>query len=82
MRDVFVKAYPEVVPELLSGATVEEMMESLPAAQEAYRRVAEQAKPVQVEPVPSGGGAGRSFPLDIGSMSPGLKIREGLRRRG
>ena len=82
LRELVVRAYPEVVPELLSGETVEEMLASLPAAQAAYQRIAEQARPAGPEPVPSGGGTSRAFPIDIGSMSPGLKIREGLRRRG
>jgi hypothetical protein len=82
LRDLVVRAYPEVVPELLQGETVEEMLASLPAAQAAWQRVAEQSRPSGPQPVPSGGGTSRAFPLDIGAMSSGLKIREGLRRRG
>jgi hypothetical protein len=79
LRELVVRAYPDVVPELLQGATVEEMLASVPVAQAAYARVAEQTRP---QPVPSGGAAARAFPIDIGAMSPALKIREGLRRRG
>lgn len=80
LRDLVVKAYPGVVPELLQGETVEEMLASVPEAQAAYQRIVEQSRPARPEPVPSGGGASRAFPLDTGAMSPGLKIREGLRR--
>ncbi len=81
LRELVLKAYPDVVPELLTGETVGEMLASLPAAQEAYGRIVEAAKSAQPEPVPAVGG-GRQFPMDVSTMSPALKIREGLRRRG
>ncbi len=81
LRELVLRAYPDVVPELLSGETVEEMLASVPAAQEAYGRIAEAAKAAQPDPVPAVGGA-RNFPMDVAAMSPALKIREGLRRKG
>ncbi len=81
LRDLVMRAYPDVVPELVSGATVEEMLASVPAAQEAYSRIVEVSKSVQPESVPAVGGA-RNFPMDVAAMSPALKIREGLRRKG
>lgn len=81
LRELVMRAYPDVVPELLSGETVEEMLASLPAAQEAYGRIVAETRVAHPEPVPAGGG-GRAFPMDVASMSPGLKIREGLRRSG
>lgn len=81
LRDLVVKAYPDVVPELLSGETVAEMLASVPAAQAAYSRVVDASKVAQPEAVPAIGGA-RHFPMDVAAMSPALKIREGLRRKG
>lgn len=82
LRDLVVKAYPDVVPELLHGESVEEMLASVPVAQAAYQRIVQETRPAAPEPVPSGGGASRAFPMDVGAMSPALKIREGLRRVG
>jgi hypothetical protein len=81
LRDLVMKAYPDVVPELLSGETVEEMLASVPGAQEAYGRIVEASKSAHPDPVPAVGGA-RHFPMDVSAMSPALKIREGLRRKG
>ncbi len=82
LRELMVRAYPEVVPELLVGESLAEMLESLPAAQAAWQRVAERTATPAPDPTPAGGGLARAYPLDVGAMSPGLKIREGLRRRG
>lgn len=81
LRELVLRAYPDVVPELLSGETVEEMLASVPEAQAAYGRIVAEAKVAQPEPVPAGGGS-RAFPMDVAAMSPALKIREGLRRNG
>jgi hypothetical protein len=81
LRELVMKAYPDIVPELLSGETVEEMLASIPAAQEAYGRIVEASKAAHPEPIPAVGGA-RHFPMDVAAMSPALKIREGLRRKG
>ena len=82
LRELMVRAYPDVVPELLSGETVEEMLASVPAAQAAYQRIAREVQPERPDPVPAGGGTARAFPMDVSAMSPALKIREGLRRAG
>ena len=81
LRELVMKAYPDVVTELLTGETVEEMLASLPAAREAYDRIVEASRSTQPETVPAVGGA-RNFPMDVAAMSPALKIREGLRRKG
>ncbi len=82
LRELIVRAYPEVVPELLVGESLEEMLESLPGAMAAWQRVAEQTSTPAPDPTPAGGGLARAYPLDAGAMSPALKIREGLRQRG
>jgi hypothetical protein len=81
VRELIQRAYPDTVAELLTGATVGELMAAVPAAQAAYRRVAEQLRAAPPAPVPAGGGV-RGPGLDPEALSPALKIREGLRRAG
>jgi hypothetical protein len=81
VRELIQRAYPDTVAELLTGATVGELMAAVPAAQAAYRRVAAQLRVAPPEQVPAGGGV-RGPGLDPETLSPALKIREGLRRAG
>lgn len=77
LRDLIARAYPDTVPELISGTTASEMLASVPAAQEAFRRIAEQAR--QSAPPGPAGPVSRSAAVDIESLPPHVKIREGLR---
>ena len=80
VRDLILRAYPDVVPELIGGETVAEMLAAVPAAQEAYRRVVETAgesRTVAPEPVPAGAGS-RSAPRNVDALPPVAKIRAGL----
>lgn len=79
LRDVIARAYPDAVPDLITGETVDEMLASVPAARDAYKRVAETVRTDHPDPVPAGGGI-RTPDAGIDAMSPELKIREGLRR--
>lgn len=80
LRDVIARAYPDAVPEMISGETVDEMLASVPTAREAYRQVAETVRAGQPDPVPAGGGV-RTPDANLDAMSPELKIREALRRK-
>lgn len=90
VRDLVLKAHPNVVPELVRGVTVAELTSSIPAAEAAYQRIAAAltGEPAAAPPadadasvpetppaVPSGAG---STVLDLAAIPPGEKIRRGL----
>lgn len=77
VRDLIARAYPDTVPELISGTTASEMLASVPAAQDAYRRIAEQTR--QSAPPSPAGPISRSAAVDVEALPPHVKIREGLR---
>jgi hypothetical protein len=78
IRDLLVKAHPDVVPELIQGTTYEELLAALPAARAAYARAAEQARRGSAHAaVPAGGGV-RTPPVNADALSPYAKIRVGL----
>ena len=79
VRDLIVKANPDLVAEMISGETLTELMDSVAAAKEAYRRVVdtvrEQASTVPTPIVPAGGSGTRIAIEDL--TSDGL-IKQGL----
>lgn len=77
LRELIVGANPDVVPELIQGASLREMLASLPAARAAYTRVAEAAVAAATPPVPSGS-AIRSRQPNVADLSPAAKIRAAL----
>ena len=80
VRELILAANPDVVPELIQGASFDALLASVEQARAAYVAVA--AK-VGAQPVVPGGQPGRQA-VDgrIEGLSPGAKIAEGLRRRG
>ncbi len=76
LRELIVQANPDVVPELVQGASLREMLDSLPAARAAYARIAEAAAAPST-PVPSGS-AIRSREPNPADLSPAAKVRAGL----
>lgn len=85
VRDFIVATDPGLIPELVVGASVGEVLASVAAARAAYRRVADQVRagPVAVEPVtppapvvPAGGAA--AFVVDPGELPSGELIRRGI----
>ena len=81
LRELIAKAHPDTVPELLQGATLAELLLSVPAAQAAYARVAEAARASDSPPVAAGATL-RSPEGRAEGLSPLAKIRAGLTRRG
>lgn len=77
VRELIVRAYPDIVPELLAGESVGDLIASVPAARAAYARVAESVRAQPPAPIPAGGG--RRPPHDPDSLPPEVKIRIGLR---
>ncbi|HMM41494.1 MAG TPA: hypothetical protein PKA95_06295 [Thermomicrobiales bacterium] len=77
LRELIVQAHPDVVPELVQGASLREMLDSLPAAKAAYARIAEAAASASPAPVPSGS-AIRSREPNRADLSPAAKVRAAL----
>ena len=82
VRQVVLAAYPDSVPELIQGATVPELLESIEPARAAFARVAESvvvpAQAVSPPTVPAGGG---SAVVDPGALPAAEKVRRGIAGR-
>jgi hypothetical protein len=88
VRELVLLAHPDVIPELVNGATFDELIGSVETARAAYQRIVESmqnannAAPADtVAPkIPAGGGQ-RQLNVNMEQLSPAAKISEGLRRR-
>lgn len=92
VRELVLKANPDVVPDLVRGGSIDELLASVEPARGAYQRVAEAVragtgsqpvaletpqKPAQAEPpVVPAGGA--SNVVDPSTLAPTTKIAQGL----
>ena len=78
IRDLVLKAHPDVVPELVTGDSLEDLLASIEPASAAYTRLAG-----ELNPAPPSVPAGASSPasLDPDRMPAALKIQLGLRNR-
>lgn len=81
VRDLALRAYPAVVPELVHGESVAGLLQSVTAAAEAYQRIAADlaAAPPVAPVVPAGSAA--AAPLDAEALPAVEKIRRGLGNR-
>jgi len=84
VRDLVLRAHPEIVPELLRGNSLEELLASVQPATEAYARIAEMLKPEEEGQagslqVPAGGSP--AVTVDAASLPAAEKIRRGLASR-
>jgi hypothetical protein len=77
LRDLVLRAHPDVVPELVAGSTLGELMASVEPARAAYRRVAET---VSAPPRVPAGDTPR-LAVDIELLPAVEKIRRGLATR-
>ncbi|MCO5222969.1 MAG: hypothetical protein M9947_15565 [Thermomicrobiales bacterium] len=82
VRRVVLAAYPDCVPELIQGATVQELLDAIEPARAAYARVAETmaersevAMAVNPPVVPAGG---TGVAIDPGALPAAEKVRRGL----
>jgi hypothetical protein len=88
VRELVLKAHPDVVPELVAGNSVAELTASIESARAAYQRIAERmASPhggrTIAPPVVPTGGNGVAVDLDV--LPAAEKIRRGVeagRRKG
>ncbi len=87
LRDLVLKANPDVIPEMIAGDTFDTLMASVDPAKAAYQRIVQSVGgaagggAAAVARVPAGGGATRQFVVNIEELSPSAKIAEGLRQR-
>jgi hypothetical protein len=79
VRELVLRAHPDVVPELVTGASVDELVASVEPARAAFRRVAESVREV-VPRVPAGDTP--ALAVDVGHLPAAEKIRRGLASRG
>jgi hypothetical protein len=94
VRELVLKAHPDVVPDLVRGGSVDELIASVEPARTAYQRIADQVRQgggvagsqggvetavvVQPPTVPAGGGTNVAEPGDLG---PTTKIAQALAAR-
>jgi len=81
VRELALRAYPQTVPELVTGTSVAELLASLEGAAAAYRRIADGigSRPPTVPTVPAG--SAPPVTLDPERLPSVEKIRRGLERR-
>ena len=78
VRALVLRAHPDVVPELVTGESVADLIASVEPARAAYARLAETLAQVRSEaaPVPAGGGS--PITVDPDRLPAAEKIRRGL----
>jgi hypothetical protein len=87
VREVVLRAHPDVVPELVQGATLDELLGSVEPAQAAFAAVSERVKPADpvaappVAPPAVPAGAGTAA-IDPGTLPAHELIRRGIVTRG
>lgn len=79
VRELVLRAHPDVVPELVTGGSVAELLASIDGAKDAYARLSEAWGDAQPKPVGVPAGGGEALPVDPALLPPGEKIRRGLR---
>ncbi|HEY7035089.1 MAG TPA: hypothetical protein VH482_27360 [Thermomicrobiales bacterium] len=80
VRELILRAHPDVVPELVTGSTVAELTASVEAARAAYAGVIDrQPTAVTTPPVVPAGGA--TIVVDPATLPTAEKIRRGLANR-
>ena len=87
IRELVLKAHPDVVPELITGTSVAELLSTVAPAQAAYGRLLETVRAGEsqattsapVPAVPAGGSA--PVPIDPDRLPAAEKIRRGIHAR-
>jgi hypothetical protein len=82
VRDLLLKTHPDLLPELVQGETLTELLESVGTAEQIFRRVAEvidARRAIAKPPMVPAGGTGSRVPID--HLSGDGLIRAALQRR-
>jgi hypothetical protein len=81
VRDLIVRAHPDIVPELVTGTSIAELTAAIEPARAAYQRIAEQTTR-QAPPVPPSVPAGGAHQIiDPDRLPTAEKLRRGLAAR-
>ena len=78
VREMVLRAHPDIVPELVAGDSVAALLASVEPARSAYARLAEAWGEAQPQPVSVPAGGGAPFPIDPAKIPSAEKIRRGL----
>jgi len=93
VRDLVLQAHPDVVPDLVRGASLDELLASVEPARSAYQQIAERVRgsaaaqaadapaPVIAVSPPSVPAGGTAPVVDPGALSPTTKIAHALAAR-
>ncbi|MDI3340852.1 MAG: hypothetical protein QJR03_09995 [Sphaerobacter sp.] len=83
IRELILAAHPDVVPDLITGATFDELMASIEPARAAYARIVASLReqPTAAPGIPAGQPGRQPVIANVEAVSPRGKIAEGLRRR-
>jgi hypothetical protein len=82
VRDLVLRAYPDVVPELVRGETLDDLLSSIEPASTAYISLAARFdKPAVHSPEPVPAGATPPVPIDIDRLPTAEKLRRGISER-
>ena len=87
VRDLVLQAHPDVVPDLVRGASLDELLASVEPARSAYQQIAERVRsnagpPNPAPPAPPAVPAGGTrATLDPATLSPVTKIARALAAR-
>jgi hypothetical protein len=95
VRDLVLQAHPDVVPDLVRGTSLDELLDSVEPARSAYQQVAERvrvsqtaaqpatavAAPLTPASPPSVPAGGTATVVDPGALSPTTKIARALAAR-
>ncbi len=83
VRELIALAHQDIVPELLTGDTVEELLASVPVAREAYQRLEARFAQQPEQPVHVSQPVSPPAAIDLNSMSTDDLLRRGMiERRG
>ncbi|HEV2074374.1 MAG TPA: hypothetical protein VGR29_12110 [Thermomicrobiales bacterium] len=78
VREMVLRAHPDVVPELVAGDSVAALLASVEPTRSAYARLAEAWSDAQPQPVSVPAGGGAPLPIDPEKIPSAEKIRRGL----
>lgn len=82
VRDLVLRAYPNVVPELVRGDTLDDLLASIEPASAAYTNLAARFdRPTAESPEPVPAGATLPAPIDIERIPTAEKLRRGISER-
>lgn len=76
VRELILASHPDIVPELVQGESVSDLVASIGSAREAYTRIAESVPTPTPVTIPAGGNT--PVTIDVDSLPTSEKLRRGL----